>query len=118
MFIAVLQDPEPQNVLIGSNATFLCRIRFNQSKIIWEQISPGSNKVTQLSQDEGNGVYIYEIRTSVEEHYYNSTLTIIITCSNSESWNGAILRCSADSGSGRLSSNRATLAIHESLSKT
>ena len=115
--IAVLQHPESQNVLVGSNATFLCGIRFNHSSISWKELSPGANELTPLSQDEGNGVYIHEIQIS-EDEGYNSTLTIVITCSNAERWNGTILWCSAESGGPPLISERATLAIHKSLSKT
>ena len=109
VFIAVLQNPESQNVLVGSNATVSCRSRLI-CNIRWEELPPGANEVTLLSQDEGNGVYIREIRTSVEQEYYNSTLTIVITCSNAKRWNGTILQCSA--GSGRVPSDNATLAIH------
>ena len=66
MFIAVLQHPELQNVLVESNATFLCGIRFNKTCIIWEELSPGANEVTQLSHNERNSVYIHEIQTSIE----------------------------------------------------
>ena len=82
MFIAVLQNPESQNALVGSNATqVFVQNSFNmcnQSNMRWEELPPGANEVTLLSQDEGNGVYIYirEIRTSVEQEY-NSTLTTL-----------------------------------------
>ena len=116
VFIAVLEDPESQHVLVGGNATFSCRILFAQSSICWEELFSNGTRKTVLSQDEENGVYVHEDRTSNDE--YNSTLTIVITCSNIQRWNGTSLRCSARTGSGRPSSNRATLAIHKSLSKT
>ena len=115
IFVAVLQHPESQHVLVGGNATFSCRIRHAQSSIRWEELfSDGTIKT--LSQDEGNGVYVREDRTSSDE--YNSALTIVITCSNIQRWNGTSLRCSAHTGSGRPRSKTATLAIHKSLSKT
>ena len=116
IFVAVLQHPESQHVLIGGNATFSCRIRYAQSSIRWEELFSDGAIKTSLSQDEGNGVYVREDRTSNDE--YNSTLTIVITCSNIQRWNGTSLQCSARTGSGRPPSNRATLAIHKSLSKT
>ena len=113
VFISVLQHPQSQNVLIGSNATFMCRIRFAESSISWEELL--SSGVTPLTQDEGNGVYIHTVQ--IEQRSYDSTLTILITSSNVERWNGTILQCSADTGSGRRSSNNATLAIYKSFSK-
>lgn len=116
VLIAVLQHPESQHVVVGSNATFSCRFRYSQSHIRWEEIFPNGMTKAQLTQDGGTGVYIHEISTSVQQQY-NSTLTIVITCSNEPMWNGAMLRCYALTGSGSQPSNSATLAIYKSLSK-
>ena len=66
VFVAVLQHPESQHVLVGDNAIFSCRIRFAQLSIRWEELFSNGARKTFLSQDEGNGVYVHEVRTSVE----------------------------------------------------
>ena len=112
----MLQHPQSQHVLIGSNATFSCKIRHATSNISWEEIFPSGSRKALLTQDEGNGIYIHESWTSAEQQY-NSTLTIVVNCSNAQRWNGAIFRCYAPTDSGSLPSSNATLAIYKSLSK-
>lgn len=112
----MLQHPESQYILIGSNATFSCRMSFLHSFISWEATVHNRGRDLQLNLHERADVYVIHDRKE-ESLEYSSTLTVLISPSNAQSWNGTQLQCVGDTGSGPIHSNTSSLAIYESLSE-
>ena len=116
IFIAVLQHPESQYTLIGSNATFSCRMRYLHSFIIWEATFPNGSRDPRLNSYERADICIVHNRKE-ESLEYSSTLTVLISPSNAQCWNGTQLQCVGVSGSGSIYSGTSSLVIYKSLSE-
>ena len=96
-------------MLVGSNASFSCRVR--DSYVDWKAMfSNGTEKKLSEQMDD-----IFSYYWPQQGRERNSIL--IINTSNALGWNNTFLQCVAHSGVGIDPSNAVALVIYASLSK-